>query len=151
MGDRAMTTATHNRRYRPTEAKYKGGAHEMFVTYDLEQRTRGGGSATYPKVKRVYIAGEVKDWKAGDVRKKSGREVHGLRIEYEQTRARHHRHGYPAHRGDTTYEVKPASVAAASQRFTQVVEVPDAARNVHFYTDQSKLPEKYQHALQHVR
>ena len=31
----------------------------MYVTYDLEQQTRGGGSAIYPKVKRVYIAGDV--------------------------------------------------------------------------------------------
>jgi hypothetical protein len=50
-------------RYRPTESRYKGGAQEMYVTYDLQQKTRGGGQALYPKVKRVYIAGEVKDWK----------------------------------------------------------------------------------------
>jgi len=56
-----MTTTTKQRSYRPTESKYKGGAHDMFVTYDLDERTRGGGTATYPKVKRVYIAGEVKD------------------------------------------------------------------------------------------
>ena len=37
----AMTAATHQD-YRSTESKYKGGAHEMYVTYDLEQRTRGG-------------------------------------------------------------------------------------------------------------
>ena len=51
MGERAMTTAATNRRYRPAEAKYMGGAHEMYVTYDLEQKTRGGQSALYPKVK----------------------------------------------------------------------------------------------------
>ena len=45
--------------YRPTESKYKGGAHEMYVTYDLEQKTRGGDMAIYPKVRRVYIAGDV--------------------------------------------------------------------------------------------
>ena len=28
--------------YRTTESKYKGGAHENYVTYDLQQRTRGG-------------------------------------------------------------------------------------------------------------
>ena len=28
--------------YTPTEAKYKGGAQEMHVTYDLPQETRGG-------------------------------------------------------------------------------------------------------------
>ena len=56
-----MTTAT-DRSYRPTESKFKGGAKEMYVTYDVSQTTRNGGHALYPKVKRVYIAGKVKDW-----------------------------------------------------------------------------------------
>src|SRR5271157_5536354 len=79
----------HDNPYRPTESKYKGGAHDMFVTYDLDERTRGGDTTTYPKVKRVYIAGEVKDWIAGAVRKRTGREVPGVRIEYEQSRKRY--------------------------------------------------------------
>jgi len=33
----------------------------------------------------------------------------------------------------------------------QVVEVPEDARNVHFYANRAELPEKYRHALQHVR
>jgi hypothetical protein len=45
-----MTTAMTNRRYRSTESMYKGGAHEKYVTYDLDQKTRGGQSALYPKV-----------------------------------------------------------------------------------------------------
>src|SRR5689334_19774172 len=56
MGRRPMTAATKSS-YRPTEAKYKGGAQEMYVTYDLPQATRSGDGALYPKVKRVYIAG----------------------------------------------------------------------------------------------
>jgi hypothetical protein len=44
----------------------------------LEERTRSGGTATYPKVKRVYIAGVVKDWMVGTVRKRWGLEVHGV-------------------------------------------------------------------------
>jgi hypothetical protein len=44
---------TAGKGYRRTESKYKGVAHEMYVTYDLEQTTRGGHSAMYPKVKRV--------------------------------------------------------------------------------------------------
>ncbi|HVZ39409.1 MAG TPA: hypothetical protein VHI13_09040 [Candidatus Kapabacteria bacterium] len=51
----------HERRYRSTESKYKGGATEMYVTYDLDQKNRGGSSSTRPKVKRVYIAGDVKE------------------------------------------------------------------------------------------
>ena len=88
-----MTSAAARDDYRPTESKYKGGAHEMYVTYDLEQKTRGDQSAVYPKVKRVYIAGHVKDWKTGVVRKKTGRQVHGVRIEYEQERAGYRRRG----------------------------------------------------------
>ena len=52
--------AKTDRPYRPTESKYKGGAHEMYITYDLKQKTRGGESRLYPKVKRVYIAGDIK-------------------------------------------------------------------------------------------
>ncbi len=146
-----MPTTTKKGGYRPTESKYKGGATEMYVTYDLEQRTRGGTSATYPKVKRVYIAGDVKDWKTGRVQKKSGREVHGVRIEYEQSRKGYHRQGYTAERGETAYAVAPASVGATAQKFAQVVEVPADARNVHFYTNPGRLPAKYRQALQDVR
>src|SRR5438128_490094 len=92
-------------RYRPTESKYKGGADEMYVTYDLEQPTRGGGTAVYPRVKRVYIAGNVKDWKVGDFAKKSGKSAHGVRVEYEQRRGGYQREGYTATRGATTYHV----------------------------------------------
>ena len=145
-----MTTTTKKYRYRPTESKYKGGATEMYVTYDLEQKTRGGGTATYPKVKRVYIAGDVKDWKVGLVRKKSGRKVHGIRIEYEQTRKRYRRQAFTAERGDTTYTVSPARVGPALQPFAVVVEIPERARNAHFYTA-AKLPTKYRHAMQDVR
>ena len=137
--------------YHPTESKYKGGAQEMYITYDLEQWTRGGGTAPYPRVKRVYIAGDVKDWKTAEFKKRTGREVHGVRIEYEQTRTRYHRSGYRAERGESSYGVGPASVPATSQRFVQVVEVPDAARDVKFYTSGSHLPDRYRSALQRVR
>jgi len=146
-----MATTTTKRRYRPTESKYKGGANEMYVTYDLEQKTRGGGSATYPKIKRVYIAGDVKDWEIGTVRKRSGRGVLGVRIEYEQSRAGYRREAYSAERGETRYEVAPASVGTTTQRFVQVVEVPEAARDVQFHTDANSVPGQYRHALQHVR
>src|SRR5712691_2879883 len=124
MGEIAMRSNMRNHKYRSTESKFKGGAHEMFVTYDLEQKTRGGGTATYPKVKRVYIAGDVKDWKAGTVKKRTGREVHGVQIEYEQSRKGYRRRPYEAERGKTEYAVGPASVGSTMQRFVQVVEVP---------------------------
>jgi hypothetical protein len=145
-----MTTARQDA-YRSTESKYKGGATEMYVAYDLEQRTRGGGSALIPKVKRVYIAGDVAGWNLGEFRKRSGRVVHGLRIEYQQTRRPYRRQGYRAARGQTEYKVAPAGEPAAKQQFTQVVELPAGARNVSFYKEGKELPEAYRHALQNVR
>ena len=146
-----MTATTRKNHYRPTESKYKGGAREMYVTYDVKQKTRGGRTADYPKVKRVYIAGQVLDWDLGAVKKKSGREAWGVQVEYEQSRARYHRHGFAARRGKTEYEVAPSSVGPISQRFVQVVEVPKDARNVHFYKTHGRLPARYKQALQEVR
>lgn len=123
----------------------------MYVTYDLKQDTRGDHTAMYPKVKRVYIAGDVKDWEFGKVKKRSGRKVNGVAIEYEQTREGYHRKGYTAERDGTTYKVKPTDVEASSQEFRKVVELPKDAQNVHFYTKPEKLPKKYQSALQDVR
>jgi len=145
-----MAKKTDNR-YRPTESKYKGGAQEMYVTYDRKQKTRGGDSALYPKVKRVYIAGKVMDWEMGKVKKKSGREVNGVAIKYQQSRKGYQRKGFSAERGQTSYEVKPATVKGSSQMFKQIVEVPEDAQNVHFYASAAKLPAKYRTALQRVR
>jgi hypothetical protein len=144
-----MRKTAEKRMYQPTEAKYKGGAQEMYVTYDLEQETRGGGHATYPRVKRVYIAGDVKGWHLGDFQRRTGREVHGVKVDYEQSRGGYHRGAYTARRGGTTYQVPPTDVKPTTQRFSQVVEVPQEARNVKFHV--GTLPEKYRPALQDVR
>jgi hypothetical protein len=146
-----MTTATEKGSYRPTESKYKGGASEMYLTYDLERRTHGKNGALVPKVKRVYIAGNVKGWALGTFRKRSGREVHGVRIDYEQSRRRYQRGEYTATRGQTEYQVPATGVAATTQRFSQVVELPQQARNVQFHTGKQNLPEPYRQALQDVR
>lgn len=104
---------------------------EMYVTYDLAQRTRGGGSAIFPKVKRVYIPGDVIEWGVGRFRKRSGRMVYGVRITYEL--------------GDGTAPVGIRTVASATnvqpaasgaRRYTQVVELPDAARNIQLHEAQ---------------
>jgi hypothetical protein len=145
-----MATKTTNR-YRSTESKYKGGAQEMYITYDLKQKTRGGEERLYPKVRRVYIAGNVKDWKAGDIMKRTGRKVHGVAIEYEQSRKGYQRRGFTAQRGGTRYSTKPASVGHTTQRFRQVLEVPQDAKNVHLYTSARKMPARYQNALQSVK
>jgi hypothetical protein len=146
-----MTTKTSTHRYRSTESKYKGGATEMYVTYDIEQKTRAGGTATYPKVKRVYIAGDVKNSRVGTFEKRTGREVHGVRIEYAQSRSGYRRRASTAERGESHYDVAPAWVGKPSQNFVQIVEVPESAENVHFYPDAASVPERYQHALQRVR
>ena len=146
-----MTDEHGESRYRTTESQFKGGADEMYVTYDLEQKTRGEGHALYPKVKRVYIAGDVFDWTVGIATKRSGRPVYGVTIEYRQSRSSYRRKEYTAKRGKTAYKVDPTSVKASSQKFRKVVEVPRAAQNVHFYREQNKLPEKYRQALQDVR
>jgi hypothetical protein len=145
-----MATKT-NQRYRSTESKYKGGAQEMYITYDLKQKTRGGDEKLYPKVKRVYIAGDVKDWKTGTMKKRSGKTVHGVAIEYQQSRKGYQRSGFSAKRGSTRYAVKPSSVGGTAQKFRQVLEVPQDAQNIHFYNNARKLPAKYKNALQSVR
>ena len=135
--------------YKTTESKYKGGATEMYVTYDLWQATRGDSSALYPKVKRVYIAGHVTDWHVGTFVKRTGKQVHGVKIEYEQSRAGYTRQGYTATRGATHYHIPPTQVKKSTTRFSQVVEVPEEAQNVQFH--RGELPEKYRQALQAVR
>src|SRR5438309_8570577 len=45
----------------------------------FRSKTRGGQRAVYPKIKRVYIAGDIKAWKTGALKKRTGREVHGDR------------------------------------------------------------------------
>jgi hypothetical protein len=110
------------RRWHGPPARYKGRALELLLTYDLEERTRSGSTAFYPKVKKTYIVGKLRLWSAGVVRKKSGREVHGVLIEYE-------RNGRPA------------------RRLTRVVELPRQSMNVRLYIDQNGLPERYYRAL----
>ena len=74
-----------------------------------------------------------------------------MRIEYEQNRQRYRRRSYSARRGAARYAVPPASVAPATQRFVQVVEVPERARNLHFYPAIRDLPPRYRSALQRIR
>ena len=143
-----MTTAPA-RTYKSTESKYKGGAEELHVTYDETQQTASGRAAAYPKVKRVYISGKVKGWKVGTFANRAGRKVHGVKIEYEQSRAGYSRKPFAAQRGSTRYKVAPAKVSSGRSSFSKIVEVPESARNIHFYT--GKLPAKYQSARQKVR
>lgn len=136
-------------RYTPTEAKFKGTAEDQYITYDLEQKTRGDSSAMYPKVKRVYIAGDVDGWDVGEFEKKSGRTVHGVRVDYEQRRDGYQRRGYIAHRNGASYHVPPTTVEPSVSRYSKIVEIPEKAENVKFRG--TTLPQKYRSALQNVR
>ncbi|MEZ4520194.1 MAG: hypothetical protein R3A46_00925 [Thermomicrobiales bacterium] len=137
--------------YSPTESKYKGGADEKYITYDLEQSTRGDNTAMYPKVKRVYVSGDVTGTEIGTFAKESGKEVFGMRIAYERTRAGYERSGYKATRSDTgtTYEVPPTMVEGSSETFERIEELPEDAKNIAFHD--SDLPERYERALQDVK
>jgi len=42
-------------------------------------------------------------------------------------------------------------VGSTSDKFAQVIEVPERADNVRFYTHLGELPAPYRHALQRVR
>jgi len=121
----------------------------MYVTYDLPQRTRGETRVLYPKVKRVYIAGDVKEWQVGTFAKRSGKKVHGLRIAYEQRRKAYTRKGYTATRGRTRYTVSPARAQASTSTFAEAVELPKGAQHIQFHP--GELPAKYRSALQSVR
>ena len=142
-------TNSVKRPYKSTESKYKGKAKEMYVTYDLWQETRGKTRALYPKVKRIYIAGDVKNWQVGNFKKRTGKQVHGVKIDYEQSRSGYSRRSYTAMRGKTQYQVLPSKVSGGKSNFSQIVEVPDDAQNVAFHD--KNLPSKYQDTLQDVR
>jgi hypothetical protein len=142
-------TASTTHRYKTTESKYKGGAEEMYVTYDLQQATRGEGRALYPKVQRIYIAGKVTHWQVGTFAKRTGKTVHGVKIDYAQSRQEYARKGYTAKRGSTQYHVRPAHVRESQATFSKIVEVPEEAQNVQFHA--GPLPQHYHDALQNVR
>lgn len=103
----------------------------------------------HPKVKRVYIAGHVKDWHVGTFAKRTGKQVYGVKIEYEQSRAGYTRQGYTATRGDTRDPVPPTQVRKSAARFSPIVEAPEEAQNVQFHV--GELPQQYRDALQDVR
>lgn len=75
--------------------------------------------------------------------------MHGVKIDYEQSRTGYRRQPCAARRGSTAYKVAQAKVSGGQSRFSKIVEVPQDARNIHFY--KGSLPVKYQTARQRVR
>ena len=105
-------------------------------------------------VRAPRLSGQLRDHHFGIASRTSHgsrREVHGVRIEYEQRRQGYRRQAYAARRGKTGYRVEAASVGPTAQHFAQVVEVPQRARNVHFYPAHGELPPRYRDALQRIR
>ena len=146
-----MAVETRNHRYRPTVSQFKGGVDEMYVIYDMDQKSRGGGHAIYPKVRRVYIAGDVQSWTVGEVKKRSGRLVYSVTVSDHIGRRGLPAQGVYGQSGPDQLQGSPASVKASSQIIRKIVEVPRDAQNVHFYQDMKRLPEKYRQAFQDVR
>lgn len=138
--------AAIDRHHRPTTSRYSGAAREHYVTYDLEQRTRNGGTAIYPKVKRVRIVGTVTGWSYGEFEKRNGRRAHGVRIEYRQRRKGYERAGYTAQRLGTTFQVQPAQVGPVDQYFARIVDIPERAGNARYRG--TSLPARYRRARQ---
>jgi hypothetical protein len=110
-------------------------SEELFITYDVHQKTTNGHNAVFPRVKRVSIAGQVQNWDVGTIEMRSGRTAHGVRIEYEQSRK-----GYTRTRAGEESHVPPGV-----SLFTKVVEVPERALNIALHEE---LPERYRQALQ---
>jgi hypothetical protein len=116
-------------KYTPTEARFKGGAKEMYVTYDLG---RSFGEA--PRVKRVDVPGSLINARVGEFKNRMGRRVHGVRIQYRQDREPYTRSS-------------GARVGRTTLTLSKIVEVPTNARNITF---RESLPERYEHVLQNV-
>lgn len=123
--------------------------NDLYVTFDIEETSSSGHRVLEPHARRVSIGGEVKEWQVGDFRRRSGREVHGIRIHYEQTRKGYLREGFTATRGGITYEVPSTDVEPGTSMFTHIVELPVRARNVQLH--RGALPRRYREALRVTR
>src|SRR5690606_40233097 len=73
----ARRPMTHERERYP--GLYKGGADQMFVTYELGSDLGEDGSC--PQVTRVYISGDLCCWEIGTFKTRSGADVYGVKIE----------------------------------------------------------------------
>jgi hypothetical protein len=109
-------------------------AQEMYVSYDLPQRTRGGGTAIFPKVKRVYIPGEIQEWAVGNFRKRSGRHVFGVKVTYRVPAEPTIEESQTDSRPDAG---RVSRIHPTYRRFTQVIGLPEAARNVQLHEAQA--------------
>lgn len=144
-----MASSSSQHEIRAEQPRYPTTVSDLYVTYDIEEVTASGQRTLEPHARRVSIGGEVREWQVGDFRRRSGREVHGIRIHYEQSRKGYLRDGFTATRGGITYEVPSTDVEPGTSMFTHIVELPVRARNVQLH--RGALPRRYREALRVTR
>jgi len=144
-----MTLLMANSRTQRAAPTVTNGAHEMYVTYDVEDKSRGQ-SRVDSVVKPIYVSGRVREWRASVARNRTGQDVYGVLIKLEQEHKSRRKKMYLV-RGGRISPILPASVYRAVDSYTQMVELPVDARNVKVYESGAAMPLKYQRALQRGR
>jgi hypothetical protein len=106
-----------------SEERYDEGGRVLYLQYESVQATRGGASRRRTRAKRFYLPGDsrrVTVGAPGELRKRTGRTVHGVEVRYE-----HH------------VERAPGSTVRRSRRVpdhwsqgAKVIELPETARNI---------------------
>jgi hypothetical protein len=134
-GPASIFPMNERRQYNPLKSAYKGGTDQLFVTYEIDGLDgHSSDEDSYPQVTRVYLSGDLCDWEIGTFRTRSGAEVFGVKIEYQQTHER-----YRVRDAHEVYED-----AANGRRYTKIIEIPAQATNIEL---RSELPDRYRHAL----
>jgi len=109
----------------------------MFVTYEIDAVQLGADcddDDCCAQVTRVYLPGDLCDWEIGVFKTRSGADVFGVKIEYQQT------HECSRVRDqDTEYEC-----AADTLRYTKIIELPRSATAIEL---RAELPDRYRQAL----
>jgi hypothetical protein len=106
-----------------SEERYDEGGRVLYLQYESDQAVRGG-TRRRTRAKRFYLPGDsrrVTVGAPGELRKRTGRTVHGVEVHYEYHVER--APGNSARRGS-----RPAP-DHWSQR-TKVIELPVTARNI---------------------
>ena len=119
--------------YKPSESRYDRGGRVTYLVYESPQKLRDGKTQDRPRVKRLYLPGDSSDVELEGpttLEKRSGREVHGVALHYNNRQA-----ATSAQRGQTRYKV-PARKAER----TKIVELPEQARHVHLTDNPPKGP-----------
>ncbi len=118
---------------RRSEERFDQGGRVLYLVYESDQRLRDGSNQPRSRVKRFYLPADSRDVSVSDprdVRKRTGRRVHGVEVHYEHRMA-----ATTAQRGSTKYQM-PERWAER----TKVIEMPESARNVRLTNDPPEGP-----------